>query len=188
MKDQDANKPIDEDRARNEPDAPHEPSAEHRNGDELSECEKKCAECEDKLLRLRAEMDNIAKHSTREVEKARKYAVSPLLEALLPIKDSLELGLESGRQNAPLQTILEGMALTLDQFDTVLKTFGVELIDPNGQPFDPEQHEAMRVVSCKDVPPNTVCEVHQKGYLLHDRVIRPARVGVSKLPEPEAGN
>ncbi|EKF9437433.1 nucleotide exchange factor GrpE [Vibrio cholerae] len=182
MKDQETNRPICKDSALNES------TGEGSRSDDLLEYEKKCTEYEDKLLRLRADMDNLAKRSAREVEKARKYAVSQLLESLLPVKDSLELGLESGREDTPVERILEGVTLTLEQLDTVLKTFGVRTIDPLGQAFNPEHHEAMRVVSCSDVPPNTVCEVHQKGYLLHDRVIRPARVGVSKSPDPRSIN
>lgn len=142
-----------------------------------------CAEYEDKLLRLRAEIDNQKKRSARELEKAEKYAISGLLEALLPVRDSMELGFNTAMQNASVPAILEGMKLTLNQFESVLGRFGVNIIDPSGQLFNPKEHEAMSVVESNDVPINTVVEVFQKGYRLQDRLIRPALVSVSKLPD-----
>ncbi|RPG68506.1 MAG: nucleotide exchange factor GrpE [Flavobacteriaceae bacterium TMED42] len=146
-----------------------------------------CAEYEDKLLRLRAEIDNQKKRSARELEKAEKYAISGLLEALLPVRDSMELGFNMAMQNASVPAILEGMKLTLNQFESVLGRFGVSIIDPSGQLFNPKEHEAMSIVETNDVPVNTVVEVFQKGYRLQDRLIRPALVSVSKSSDRHGG-
>ena len=116
------------------------------------------------------------------MEKTRKYAVGRLLEALLPVKDSLEMGLEATGADTPIDVVRHGMELTLEKLDAVLADFGVETIDPKGQPFDPERHEAMSMAPIAELPPNSVAQVHQKGYLLNGRLIRPARVTVSKAP------
>jgi molecular chaperone GrpE len=134
------------------------------------------------LLRARADLDNHRKRAAREMEKTRKYAVGRLLEALLPVKDSLEMGLEATGADTPIDVVRHGMELTLEKLDAVLADFGVERIDPKGQPFDPERHEAMTMAPIAELPPNSVAQVHQKGYLLNGRLIRPARVTVSKAP------
>lgn len=132
------------------------------------------------LLRARADLENERKRTAREIEKTYKYAVSRLLEALLPVKDSLELGLEAAAGETDAESLRQGMQLTLGKFETVLSQFGVEPIDPQGQPFDPQRHEAMTMAPAVELPPNSVAKVHQKGYLLNGRLIRPARVTVSK--------
>jgi molecular chaperone GrpE len=136
------------------------------------------------LLRARADLDNQTKRAARELEKTHKYAVSGLVEALLPVQDSLELGLAAARSDTDVETLRQGMALTLEKLQGVLAKFGVEVVDPMGQPFDPERHEAMSVASATGLPPNCVAEVHQKGYLLNGRLIRPARVVVSTQSVP----
>lgn len=135
------------------------------------------------LLRVRADLDNERKRAARELEKVHKFAVSQLLIALLPVKDSLELGLEAANQLPDPQALYHGMQLTLEKLNAVLLEFGVETIDPQGQHFNPEYHEAVSMEPVGDVPPNTVCRVQQKGYLLNGRVVRPARVTVSRAPE-----
>jgi len=137
----------------------------------------------DALLRTQAQLDNERKRAARELEKAHKYAVSQLLEALLPVKDSLELGLDAADSTSDLQALRHGMQLTLEKLGAVLIDFGVETIDPRGQPFNPECHEAMNMEPVADLPPNTVSQVHQKGYVLNGRVVRPARVTVSTTPQ-----
>ncbi len=148
----------------------------------LAQCQQESAQHREALLRARADLDNQAKRNARELEKTHKYAVAKLLEALLPVKDSLELGLAALDPQTDVESIREGMTLTLEKLDSVLCEFGVETLDPQGQPFNPEQHEAMSVVVLPELPPNFVAQVHQKGYQLHGRVIRPARVTVSKAP------
>lgn len=146
----------------------------------LADCQRESARRQEALLRAHAELDNQSKRAARELEKAHKYAVARLLEALLPVKDSLELGLHAARTTPSIDALEKGMALTLEELELVFKEFGVEIIDPHGEPFDPERHEAMSVAPVSELPPNSVAQVHQKGYLLHGRVLRPARVTVSK--------
>ena len=147
----------------------------------LAECQQASTQYREALLRARADLDNYVKRSTRELENARKYAVANLLEALVPVKDSLELGVAADYQ-ADFESIRQGLVLTLEMFESVLSEYGVETLDPQGQPFDPEQHEAIRMVALPELPPNSVAQVLQKGYRLNGRVIRPARVTVSKSP------
>lgn len=148
-------------------------------GQALAACREESEERLQALLRARADLDNQAKRAARELEKAHKYAVSGLVEALLPVQDSLELGLAAARPGADVDTLREGMGLTLDKLQAVLEKFGVEAIDPKGEPFDPERHEAMSMTPVAALPANSVAEVHQKGYLLNGRLVRPARVTVS---------
>ncbi len=135
-----------------------------------------------RVLRLQAELENLRKRSQRELENAHKYALEKFVQELLPVKDSLEMGLAAvnegdGESAAKLR---EGMELTLKMLQAALEKFGVKEIDPVGQPFDPERHQAMSTVESDDAEPNTVVTVMQKGYLLNDRLIRPAMVVVAK--------
>lgn len=155
----------------------------------LEDCEKsldaarqESIQYQEALLRARAEIDNERKRAAREIEKAHKFAVSQLLIALLPVKDSLELGMETANELPDPQVLHHGMQLILEKLNTVLAGFGVTTINPQGQPFNPEYHEAVSMEPVGDVPPNTVCRVQQKGYVLNGRLIRPARVTVSVPP------
>ena len=151
----------------------------------LAECEalldatrQESAERWEALVRARAELENERKRAAREIEKAHKFGVTQLLIALLPVKDSLELGLESSSGDP--EALRHGMQLTLDELEKVLSDFGVETVDPAGEPFDPQYHEAVGMDAVEDLPPNTVSRVQQKGYLLNGRLVRPARVMVSR--------
>jgi molecular chaperone GrpE len=135
-----------------------------------------------KYLRACAEMDNLRKRSAREVDIARRYGIERLVQAVLPVRDSLEAGLAVGAKADP-ETLLEGARATLRLLEEALSHAGVEEIDPLGEPFDPERHEAMMVRPTDDVEPDTVIEVIQKGYGIHERVVRPARVIVSQAPQ-----
>ncbi len=134
------------------------------------------------VLRLQAELENLRKRNQRELENAHKYALEKFVRELLPVKDSLEMGLAAAAEGADesIAKLQEGTELTLKMLQTVLEKFGVEEIDPEGQPFDPELHQAMSAVPSEDAEPNTVLSVMQKGYLLNDRLIRPAMVVVTK--------
>ena len=161
---------------------------------ELADCEQaldaatqESGERWDALLRVRAELDNERKRAAREIEKTHKFAIGRLIEALLPVMDSLELGLAAAHSSSDPQSLQHGMRLTLEKFGAVLADFGVETIDPQDQPFDPAYHEAMNTEPVEDLPPNSVSRVHQKGYLLNGRVVRPARVTVSTAP-PDSGS
>ncbi len=137
----------------------------------------------DEVLRLRAEMENLRRRSAREVEKAHKYGVERLVNELLPVKDSMELGLAAAGPGAEIEKVRDGLALTLRLMATALEKFGLEEIDPAGEPFDPEFHEAMTMQPSADLAPNSVLEVFQKGYLLSGRLVRPAKVVVARAPQ-----
>ncbi|HEY8521706.1 MAG TPA: nucleotide exchange factor GrpE [Gammaproteobacteria bacterium] len=143
---------------------------------------REAAENWERYLRAAAELDNFRKRSARELEVARKYGAERLAQGLLPVRDALEAALASA-DSVDLATLLEGERAILRLLDEALETAGVVQIDPRGQPFDPEKHEAMTLQPSAEVPPNTVLQVIQKGYQLHDRLLRPARVVVAKAPD-----
>ncbi len=135
----------------------------------------------DQIMRLNAEIENNRKRSQRDIEHAHKYAVSNFVESLLPVTDSMELGLNATEtENANLDSIREGMSMTLDLFIKTLEKHGIKAVDPTGEKFNPEHHQAMTMQEDAEAEPNTVLAVMQKGYLLNDRLIRPAMVVVSK--------
>jgi len=176
---------------------PAEPAAqeaEHANRDaelealqaKLAEAEQQIAALKDQHLRTLAEFDNARKRAQRELENGLKYAAERLLGELLAVCDSLDLGLEAAAAaGATPQQIAEGMALTRKQLLDFLERQGVRPIDPAGQAFDPALHEAVATQPSAEVEPNRVLSVMQKGYRLHERLLRPARVIVSKAPPPE---
>lgn len=132
----------------------------------------------EKYLRAVAEIDNVRKRGQRDVENARKFGVERLVEAVLPVRDSIEAALASA-ENVDVATLLEGERATLRLLDQALESAGVREIDPQGEVFDPNKHEAMTVQPSADLPPDTVAMVIQKGYELNERLLRPARVIVA---------
>jgi molecular chaperone GrpE len=126
-----------------------------------------------------AELDNFRKRSEREVDNARKFAVERFAQDLVGVGDALEAGITAGAAN-PGPAVLEGAQATLRQLQRAFEKAGIKVIDPAGQPFDPEWHEAMVTQESRDKPANTVLTVVQKGYSLNGRLLRPARVIVSK--------
>ena len=135
----------------------------------------------DQIMRLRAEIENNRKRAERDIENAHKYALKSFVENLLPVIDSMELGQAAAvADNASLESIREGLELTMNMFVQVLKRNGLEQINPLGEKFDPERHQAISMVDAENAEPNSVIEVMQKGFLLNDRLIRPAMVVVSK--------
>ncbi len=148
----------------------------------LEEERARSAEHWDKVVRAQAEMDNLKKRHQRELEQAHKFGLEKFVAELLGVWDSLELGYEAARKTHDIDKLLEGTELTLKMLADAMGKFGVEQIDPQGEPFDPDRHQAMQVVERDDVPPNTVVEVIQKGYSLNGRLVRPALVMVSKAP------
>src|ERR1700759_1330379 len=126
-----------------------------------------------------AELDNYRKRTDRELENARKYAVERFAQELVNVSDSLEAGITAGKTN-PGPALMEGAQATLKQLQQAFDKAGIKSIDPTGQPFDPAWHEAMVAQENKDLPANTVLTVIQKGYSLNGRLLRPARVIVSK--------
>lgn len=136
----------------------------------------------DAWLRARAETDNIRKRSQTEVSNAHKYAVENFVSELLPVKDSLEAALAS---ESSADSMRSGVELTLKQLKSALEKFNVKEIDPAGDKFDPNRHQAISTAE-GDAEPNTVVQVLQKGYLLHERVIRPALVIVARAKTIES--
>ena len=135
----------------------------------------------DQIMRLRAEIENNHKRAQRDIENAHKYALKQFVENLLPVIDSMEMGQTAAvAENATLDSIREGSELTMNMFVQVLERSGLEQIDPIGEKFDPEKHQAISMVESADVDSNHIIEVMQKGFLLNERLIRPAMVVVAK--------
>ena len=134
------------------------------------------------MLRMQADMDNLRKRLMRDLERSRKLALEGFMKDLLQIRDSMERGLEVAADADSVEPLIEGQELTLKMLGKVMTDHNLEAIDPAGEAFDPEFHEAMTVLPSPDHEENTVLEVIQKGYRLHDRLIRPARVVVSRKP------
>ena len=145
---------------------------------EVSEDER-ISELEDTVLRLRAEIDNSQKRSVAEVEKAHKYGIERLLLELLPVVDNLDHALKNLSEDVS-DSDKEGIELTLKSFESALDKFGISPIYPINEDFDPIQHEAVSVIKDAKQSENSIVEVMQKGWRLHERVIRPARVVVIK--------
>jgi molecular chaperone GrpE len=135
-------------------------------------------------LRLLADLDNQRKRMARELEQARKYAAERLLGELLPVLDSLEAGLASARGGADAAKLAEGLELTQRMLAKAVENGGLKAIDPTGEAFNPEAHQAMSVVETGEHAPGTVVTVFQKGYRLNERLLRPALVAVAKEPPP----
>ncbi|MDD3608801.1 MAG: nucleotide exchange factor GrpE [Halothiobacillaceae bacterium] len=146
----------------------------------LEDARSKADEHWNALLRVQAEMDNLRKRTERDIENAHKYALEKFVDALIPVMDSLDMGLEATRQeNADLEAILRGTEMTQRQFIQAMEKFGVQAIDPLGEKFNPDLHQAMAMQPAEGEP-NRVLAVMQKGYTLNGRLVRPALVVVSK--------
>jgi molecular chaperone GrpE len=148
----------------------------------LSKAEQELALHRDAMLRMQAEMENTRKRLIRDQEKSRKFALERIMKDLLQVRDSMERGLGADAESASAETLLEGQALTLKMLAKVMQDHDLELVDPIGEAFNPEFHEAMTVQPSAELEENSVMEVLQKGYKLHDRLVRPAMVVVSRKP------
>ncbi len=148
----------------------------------LAECEETTQRAKDDLLRVQAEMQNVRRRAEQDVEKAHKYGQEKFSIELLAVVDNLERSLEvaSNNEDETVKAIYEGVNLTLKSFLDCFTKFNIEAVDPMGEPFDPQLHQAMSIQENAECEPNTVIAVMQKGYTLHGRVIRPAMVMVSK--------
>lgn len=171
-------------------DAAAEADADASTGDagitaaELEELREELDKLRDAALRAQADAQNTKRRAEQDVEKARKFALERFSGELLPVVDNLERALESASaDDEAIKPIAEGVELTLKSFLDVLRKFQVEPLDPVGEPFDPQQHQAMSMIENPDAEPNTVLTVMQKGYTLNGRLVRPAMVMVSKAPE-----
>lgn len=151
---------------------------------ELEEAKQKANEAWDKAVRTQAEMENLKKRTQKELEDAHKFALTSFGKELLPVFDSLVLGLQAATGDSEdVKKFREGSELTIKQFEALFAKFNIVAIDPLGQPFNPEQHQAMLMQVVEDAEPNTVVNVFQKGYLLNGRLLRPAMVVVAKAAE-----
>lgn len=159
-----------------------EVAAEQAETDDSPEA--RIRELQDQVLRAQAEMQNIRRRSELDVEKAHKFALEKFVKELLPVADSLEKAVESTDARAGggelVASIREGVEMTLSLLLNSLKKFNVEQLNPVGEPFDPQHHEAMSMVPAPDAEPNSVVAVVQKGYTLNQRLVRPAMVVVAK--------
>ncbi|MGH8283604.1 MAG: nucleotide exchange factor GrpE [Gammaproteobacteria bacterium] len=151
----------------------------------LADAQQQATQNRDGYLRVAAELDNLHKRSQRDLENAHKFALERVMQELLPVKDSLELGIAAADKSA--DGLKQGMDMTLKLLATVLERFGVsEVNPPMGEAFNPEQQEAMAMQASAEAAPGTVLETVQKGYLLNGRLLRPARVIVAKTADSTA--
>ncbi len=150
---------------------------------QLKQAQNKADDNWEKVVRIQAEMDNLKRRTQKDLENAHKYALEKFAKELLVVIDSLELGIQAANSDNPeVVALKQGSELTIKQFESVFAKFNISAIDPDGETFNPELHQAMSMQESADVAPNTVLTVFQKGYVLNGRLIRPAMVVVSKAP------
>jgi len=147
---------------------------------QLEEARSVADKSRDDVLRIRAEMENLRKRQARELENAHKYALDKIALELLPVRDTLEMGVAAAETEGDLSKIAEGTGLTLKMLTQALEKFNIVEVDPEGDKFDPDLHQAISVQEGTDKPANTVLNVMQKGYTLNDRLLRPAMVVIAK--------
>jgi len=165
------------------PEPPAEPAADL--GALLRKAEDEAAELRDAWLRAKAETDNVRKQAQNDIAKAHKYAIERFAQELLTVRDALELALAT--PNATTEALRDGVELTLKNLNAAFEKSKIVEIDPSGEKYDPHRHQAMTMIESEQ-PANTVVQVFQKGYLLNDRVLRPALVAVAKAKSaPETG-
>ena len=162
--------------------APGHPGADQAEAEATADVDlaAELANVKDQLLRNMAEVENVKRRAQRDVENAHKFAVEKLIDNLFPVLDSLEKAIETAHATEGAAAIAEGVDLSMKLFVDTLKKSGVEQIDPLGEPFDPQLHEAMTMVPNPDAEPNSVMDVMQKGYVLNGRLVRAAKVIVVK--------
>ncbi len=175
---QEPNQDIEDDQSQAEVAETNSDESQPSLDQQLEAAQQQATEYHEKMLRMQAEMENLRKRTERDVANAHKYAVEKFASELLQVKDSLELGLNA--DDIDVVKLQEGSELTLKMFSNVFEKFSVEELNPVGEAFDPNLHEAMTMQESTEHEPNTVLTVVQKGYTLHGRLIRPAMVIVSK--------
>lgn len=163
-------------------------ASEQDDTETLSEAQTRADVNWDKFLRVSAELDNTVRRAARDVQHARKFALENFAAEVIAVRDSLELGVQAAHsKDASVESLREGSEMTLRLLSATLEKFGIKEIDPEGEPFDPEFHEAMSMQESPDAEPNSVIKVIQKGYVLNERLLRPARVIVASATQSEAG-
>lgn len=167
---------------REEPQAASEPADPAALAAELERVRAELAETRERLLRVAADAENSRRRAEQDAATARKFALERFAAELLPVRDSLERAraIDRGTAGNALEALFAGVDLTLQLMDSVLEKFAITVIDPVGARFNPDQHQAMSMVESEDVPANHVVAVVQKGFLLNDRLLRPALVVVAK--------
>ncbi|CAD2224876.1 heat shock protein [Pseudoalteromonas sp. 3J6] len=151
---------------------------------ELETAKQTIADQKDSVVRAAADVDNMRRRAAQDVEKAHKFALEKFANELLPVIDNLERAIEfSDKENETLKPLLEGIDMTVKSFNDAVAKFGVEIVNPQGEQFNPDFHQAMSIQPSNDVTPNTVLAVMQKGYTLNGRLLRPAMVMVSKAAD-----
>ncbi|TNF07587.1 MAG: nucleotide exchange factor GrpE [Gammaproteobacteria bacterium] len=166
---------------------PEETQAEEGQEQSMEQVLADLADAKDHVLRTQAEMQNLRRRMERDVENAHKYALEKFVGELLPVVDNLERAIGAiDSTNEEFKAVGEGIELTLKNFLDVLGRFKVDTLDPKGESFDPELHQAMSMLEMQEVKPNTVVDVFQKGYTLNGRLVRPAMVVVSKAATAQA--
>lgn len=156
---------------------------------ELEAARSEIADLKDKFLRAKADLENVRRRAELDVGAAHKYAVERFAAEIISVRDSLELARAVELNGDPdvMQKMHEGLELTLKLLDGIFQKFGITLLDPRGEKFDPARHQAISMVESAETPANHVVNVVQKGYLMHDRLLRPAMVVVARQkPEPSA--
>jgi len=169
---------------------PDEAESEQESLDPVEELESElqaarieAVEARQDMLRMQADMDNLRKRLVREHEKSRLRTLERFMNDLLPVRDSLERGLEAASDPAAsVEALIEGKQLIMKMLTKAMGDHGLKTINPTGEAFDPEKHEAMTMMTSDQFDENTVIDVIEKGYQLHDRLIRPAKVVVSRKP------
>lgn len=154
---------------------------------ELTKVQSELADIRERMLRVAADAENSRRRAEQDVQQARKFALERFALELLPVRDNLERALRAERGEDPerVEALFAGVDLTLKLMDSVFEKFAITVVDPVGMRFDPERHQAMTMVENAEVPANHVVEVVQKGFLLNDRLLRPALVMVAKPPNPQ---
>ncbi|WP_026959291.1 nucleotide exchange factor GrpE [Aliagarivorans taiwanensis] len=151
--------------------------------EQLAAAQAKVEEQKDSVVRAKAEMENVRRRAAQDVEKAHKFALEKFANELLPVIDNMELALQhADHDNQDLKPMIEGVELTLKTLISAVEKFGVEVVDPKDETFDPAKHQAMGMQEVEGVAANTEIAVMQKGYQLNGRLIRPAMVMISKAP------
>tara|TARA_B100001029_G_scaffold126659_1_gene105758 strand:+ start:1144 stop:1680 length:537 start_codon:yes stop_codon:yes gene_type:complete len=161
-------------------DSEKENPEELESEEESPSLEEEIESLKDQVLRAKAEVQNVRRVAEQEVRKARLYGVESLAKNFLSVGDNLERAIESLNDDSKPEDLEEGLKLILKSYEDALETGGIISIDPKGEPFNPEQHEALSVIENEDLEPNSIIEVIQRGFMIQDRVLRPAKVIVTK--------
>ena len=161
-------------------DSEKENPEELESEEESPSLEEEIESLKDQVLRAKAEVQNVRRVAEQEVRKARLYGVESLAKNFLSVGDNLERAIDSLNDDSKPEDLEEGLKLILKSYEDALETGGIISIDPKGEPFNPEQHEALSVIENEDLEPNSIIEVIQRGFMIQDRVLRPAKVIVTK--------